>query len=343
MATITKRGTGWFAQVRRKGHTPQYQTFSSKTDAQVWAREQEARIDKQTAPLDLRALRTTSLGDVVRRYLDDVTPKKRSADSERLRLTKLLRDPLCDNALADLTPRALAAYRDARLALVKPGTVRRELSLINHALDVARREWGLGLLQNPLELVSLPALNNARDRRLQKGEVRKLEDALASTRNPLIAPMVRFAIETAMRRAEMLALEWRHIDLSQRTAHIPWSKTGRGRTIPLTDAALAILAARASDGAEGRVFPMTPVSFRLAWERMRSRAGLRDLRFHDLRHEAISRFCELGLTIPEVAVISGHRDPRMLFRYAHLRPVELARKLAGLSWQEDTQVPAPST
>jgi len=337
MATITKRGTGWFAQVRRKGHAPQYRTFSTRVDAQMWAREQEALIDKQLAPLDLRTLRTSSLGDIMRRYLVEVTPKKRSAESERLRLTKLLREPLCDNSLADLTPRALAAYRDARLAVVKPGTVRRELSLIHHALDVARREWGMGLLQNPVELVSQPPLNNARDRRLQKGEATKLNDALALTRNPLVAPMVHFAIETAMRRAEILALEWRHIDLTERTAHIPWSKTGKRRTIPLTDAALAVLEMRSRDGSEGRVFPMTAVAFRLAWERARRRAGLGDLRFHDLRHEAISRFCELGLTIPEVAVISGHRDPRMLFRYAHLRPGELARKLSGRSWQGEVE------
>jgi len=65
----------------------------------------------------------------------------------------------------------------------------------------------------------------------------------------------------------------------------------------------------------------------LAWDRLRSRAGLSDLRFHDLRHEAISRFFELGLNIPEVAVISGHKDPRMLFRYTHLRAENLVSRL----------------
>ena len=74
-------------------------------------------------------------------------------------------------------------------------------------------------------------------------------------------------------------------------------------------------------------FPVTPNGFRLAWDRLRSRAGLVDFRFHDLRHEAISRFFELGLNIPEVAVISGHKDPRMLFRYAHLRAEELVDRL----------------
>jgi integrase len=163
----------------------------------------------------------------------------------------------------------------------------------------------------------------------------KLEIALSRTRNPLVGPIIHFAIETALRRAEILALKWRHINLDQRTAHIEWSKTGKGRTIPLTDGSLAILQGRPSEGRQGPVFPITAVALRLAWERMRARAGLRDLRFHDLRHEAISRFCELGLTIPEVAVISGHKDPRMLFRYAHLRPTDLARKLSGRSWENE--------
>ena len=76
-------------------------------------------------------------------------------------------------------------------------------------------------------------------------------------------------------------------------------------------------------------FPVTPNGFRLAWDRLRRRAGLSDLRFHDLRHEAISRFFELGLNIPEVAVISGHKDPRMLFRYTHLRAADLVDKIVA--------------
>ncbi len=170
---------------------------------------------------------------------------------------------------------------------------------------------------------------------MREGELVRLEEALARTRNELVRPVVLFAIETAIRRAEILALEWRHVDLEQRTANIPWSKTGKARTIPLTEAAVGLLRARAPAKTQSRVFPITSVAFRLAWERARERAGLSDLRFHDSRHEALSRFCELGLTIPELAVISGHRDPRMLFRYAHLSPADLAKKLAGRSWAEE--------
>ena len=185
MATIRKRGNGWSVQVRRKGFSAQYRTFRLKREAEAWARMQEAGVDRQHAPADLRALRRMTLGDVLRRYLIEVTPRKRSADSERLRLGKVLRAPLCDLALADLTAGPLAAYRDERLRSVRPGTVRRELSLIRHALEIARCEWDVALPDNPLGRVSLPSLRNARTRRLNPGEIERLREALGRARNPL--------------------------------------------------------------------------------------------------------------------------------------------------------------
>ena len=335
MATITKRGNGWSVQVRRKGFSAQYRTFRLKREAEAWARMQEAGVDRQHAPADLRALRRMTLGDVLRRYLIEVTPRKRSADSERLRLGKVLRAPLCDLALADLTAGPLAAYRDERLRSVRPGTVRRELSLIRHALEIARCEWDVALPDNPLGRVSLPSLRNARTRRLNPGEIERLREALGRARNPLPLAIVTFAIDTGLRRGEILQLRWCHVNIANRTAHIPQTKTGHPRTIPLTDGALAVLSALTCGG-EDRVFPMSPVALRLAWDRACIRAGLQDLRFHDMRHEALSRFAELGLTVPELAVISGHRDPRMLFRYTHLRPHDLAAKLAGRCWTDQS-------
>jgi len=337
MATITKRGGGWFAQIRRKGYPTQYKTFRLKADAVAWAREREGAIDGGAVPRGSRGLTATTLGAVLRRYIREVTPTKRSADTERMRLEKLQRDPVCDLDLASLSAHAISAYRDRRLVEVKPATVRRELALLHHALHVAGREWGYGLATNPIALVTPPSVDDARDRRLRVGELERLEEAMATTRNPLVRPVVLLAIETAMRRAEILNLRRRDLDFAQRTVHIPWSKTGKSRTIPLTGAALSILNTQAHRAGGGELlFPISPNALRLAWERIRSRAKLSDLRFHDLRHEAISRFCELGLSMAEVALISGHRDYRMLARYTHLHPVEVARKLAGRSWEAET-------
>jgi len=337
MASITKRKNGWFAQIRRKGFEPEYRTFSTKAEAEKWDREREAAMDRREPVISARSLRSHVLGDLIRRYLSEVTPLKRSAESERLRMGKMLTAPISRLTLAELSSVPLAAYRDARLAKVKPGTVIRELGLLSNVIEIARREWGVPITTNPLKMVRRPTLRNARDRRLRDGELQQIESALTETRNPLLRPVVMLAIETALRRGELLKLRWHNIDLVRRTAHIPDTKTGYPRTIPLNDRALAIL--RSLDRSGDHVFPMTPMAFKLAWNRLRQRAGVPDLRLHDLRHEAISRFAEMGLTTVELAVISGHRDPRMLFRYAHLRPEDLAAKLAGRSWEAERKNP----
>lgn len=332
MATISKRAKGWFVQIRRKGYESEYKTLPTKEAAERWARERESRIDRGEEPQDRRRLRSTTLGDLIRRYMDEVTPAKASADTERMRLSKMLRAPMCDITLVDLHSAPIAAYREARAKEVKPGTIARELGLLHSILEVARRDWGIGLPQNVVAKVRRLPVRNARDRRLNPGELQQLKASLKYTRNTLIEPAILFAIETALRRGELLNLTWRAIDLERRIAHVPKTKTGHPRTIPLTDQAVAILKALPVNGE--KVFPMSAIALRLAWNRLRERAGMSDLRFHDLRHEAISRFAEMGLTAAELAVISGHRDPRMLMRYTHLRPADLAQKLAGRSWVE---------
>lgn len=328
MATITKRAKGWFVQIRRKGYEPEYKTLPTKEAAEKWAREREGRIDRGEEPLDRRQLKGITLGDLIRRYIDEVTPKKRSADSECARLSKMLGAPMCDIALLDLKSAPIAAYRDSRAKQVKPGTIARELGLLHTIIEVARLDWGVSIPHNVVAQVRRLPVRNARDRRLRPGELQRLNEALKETRNSLIRPAILFAIQTALRRGELLNLTWANINVETRLAHIPETKTGHPRTIPLTGEAVAILEALLVT--EERVFPITAMALRLAWNRVRERAGMSDLRFHDLRHEAISRFAEKGLTMAELAVISGHRDPRMLMRYTHLRPADLAKKLATL-------------
>lgn len=329
MATISKRGSGWFAQVRRKGYPHEHKSFSSRREAVAWARSKEAELDAIAPASNPNAARQTTLGDLVRRYVAEVTPRKRSQESERLRLNKLVLNEIASLALAEVTPEAVAAYRDARLALVKPATVRRELALLQHVMEVARRDWGYWIKVNPVALIRQPTVRDARDRRLSGGEWERLVAALAVCHNRSIRPVVELAIHTGLRRSEILGLEWRHINWSERTAHVPLSKNGHPRTIPLTDAALAVLGGLCRSD-DGKVFGISANAFRLAWERTKRRAGIVGLRFHDLRHEAISRFAELGLNVPELALISGHRDYRMLQRYTHIRAADLAAKLNRL-------------
>jgi integrase len=173
-----------------------------------------------------------------------------------------------------------------------------------------------------------PPNGKARDRRLKPGEWQRLVEAAKKTRNPLLLPLISFALETGMRRGEMLGAKWEHLRWERQTLHVPVTKNGHARTIPLTDKAISILSEiRKVRRNEPEIFPLSSEAVKLCWVRLTKRAGLDDLHFHDLRHEAVSRFFELGLSVPEVALISGHKDPRMLFRYTHLKAEDVGRKL----------------
>jgi integrase len=138
-----------------------------------------------------------------------------------------------------------------------------------------------------------------------------------------------------MRRGELLTIRWCDFDADTKLVYLPLTKNGESRTVPLSPEALGVLLRQMRIEHEERIFPVSANAIRLAWERLKRRANIEDLRFHDLRHEAISRFFEQGLTIPEVSLISGHKDARMLFRYTHLKPEKLAEKLQRLAGSQE--------
>lgn len=288
----------------------------------------EARADRGELPASVKVLDRYKVRDVIERYRDEVTVKKKSCDTETSILNAFLRQPMADYTLSKISLSDFASYREARLQTVKPGTVNRELAIIRHAFDLAKQEWDMPLRENPLSKLKKLKVNNARSRRLTPDELEALHKAIHKTRNSYIMPLIRFAMETGMRRGELLRLTWQDIDFDNRTLFIPVTKNGHSRTIPLTGQAILILRELQARGVDvDRVFPLTASGIRMSWDRLVARAKIQDLHFHDLRHEAISRFFERGLTIPEVALISGHRDFKMLFRYTHLKPEDIANKL----------------
>jgi integrase len=328
MATIRKRGAKWQVQVRRKGGCPISRSFASKKDAQTWGREMDRRADLRELPADLKLLDQYTLGDLVRRYLNSVTPRKRGADYERVILSAFLRHPLCTRRLSELSGRLFAAYRDERLQEIKPPSLKRQLAPLSNLFEVARSEWGIPLRENPITKLKLPTNDRSRERRLAPGEYERLIEAADRSRNPLLLPIIQLALETGMRRGEILKVRWCDVSLQHRWLLIPDTKSGKSRTIPLTPGAVQIIAGhKAGIGISNEIegcgdrsdllFPTSANSVRLAWKRITKRARLSDLRFHDLRHEAISRFFEMGLTAPEVALISGHEGIRTLSRYSH--------------------------
>jgi integrase len=369
MGTITKRGElQWQAKVRRMGFPTQSRTFSYKEDAEKWVRAVERELET-SGFVDRREADKNTLGEVLRRYQREVTPAKKSADIESIKIDVILKDAsLPKLKMSAITSTAVASWRDRRLKEVSGATVNREIDVLSTVLNHARREWGIHL-ENPIPYVKRPDKARARDRRFSAEEEAYLLAALTGgqrqadgtyskgARNPWLLPLVQLAIETAMRRGELLALEWEHVDLKRQTAHLPDTKNGDARTVPLSTRAVAILAALPQPDADedeeveadarrtGRVFATTALALRKGFTRSIERAQeqyvadckaakrkplagfLVDVHFHDTRHEAASRLAEKLSNVLELSAVTGHRDLRMLRRYYHPRAEDLAKKL----------------
>lgn len=340
MASVQKRNGKWQARVRRAGHATRAKSFISRTDALRWVREAELELDRSGFGYDHTMLERTTVADLLTRYRREITPTKRGHASEAKRIDVFLRYPWTALTLARVTPQTFAQHRDRRSREVEAGTVIRELGLLHTVFEIARQEWDIPLQENPIARVRKPRAAAGRKRRLEPNELTGLLQSCSACRSDWLQPGILLAIETAMRRGEILNIRLTDIDTVNCLLSIPETKTDTPRTIPLTVRAVEILSALAAQaGTDGRLFPISANAFRLAWERCKGRTaahipGITDLRFHDLRHEAVSRLFELGLSVPEVASISGHKDPRMLFRYTHLKPQDIVAKLRSRSAEQ---------
>lgn len=338
MATFRKRGDKWQSRIQRRNQPDISKSFLTKQDAERWARGVERSLDLGDYAPRSDAIKGT-LGDLLKRYREEVTPTKRSARHETQWLKHLERDTLAAIPLASLTAKAVADYRDRRLKEVTPSTLLRTLQVMSAILNHARKEWGMAV-KNVVADVRKPAPNKAREKSLTADEEQCLMSALTSggrngrgqflpgTRNPWIAPAVALALATAMRRGELLALRWEDINLERRTAFLPVTKNGDSRCVPLSPKALEVLATLPHSD-DGRVFPIAANALQKAFARAREVAGLPDLHFHDLRHCAVTNLAKKLPNLIELAAVSGHRDLAMLKRYYHTRPEDLAMKLAS--------------
>ena len=327
MATIRKLRGRWQAQVRRKGLKPRAKSFDTKADAEKWARNLETEFDRGGGFIDTRLAEKMTLRELLERYLTEITPHKRSAQTETYRIRVLMKHEIAYRTLAMLSPTDIALYRDERLKVVATSTILKELNTLAHAIDIGRKEWGVHLMQNPCRMIRRPSPPRGRERRLEEGEEQKLLEAADTARNPYMRSLIIIALETAMRQGEILSLEWQDIDFNRRIAHLDMTKNGESRDIPLSQLALRTLIELQEGSINQRVFPLTKSAVGQAWEHLRDRADMIDFRFHDLRHEAISRLLEKGFNVIETATISGHKELRMLQRYSHLRAVDLVDRL----------------
>ncbi|WP_225561724.1 site-specific integrase [Rhodanobacter sp. DHB23] len=317
--------------------------------------------------LDRSEAETTTLYALLDRYETEVMPALKGVVREKSVLGLWRDTPLSKRTVATIRSGDIAQQRDTWLAAgLAPATVLRRLARLSHLFNTARKEWGMESLSNPVELVRKPTPNNARTRRVvappsngrrcdrQMDELARIS---ASSESRVLPVILTLAVETAMRRGEIAALLWENIDLGRRVAHLPETKNGNSRDVPLSTVAVDVLASLLPKGVgkrrktsivppelRGLVFAMHADGITQAFERALERARtkylqecaehnqppdpafLRDLRFHDLRHEATSRLAA-RFQLHELAKITGHRDTRMLLRYYHPDAADLAKRL----------------
>ena len=322
MATICKRntnkGTKYQVQVRKKGHQAVFKSFQSFKDAQTYAKDIEVKIERSVYQSG-KAADTFLFGDIADRFINEVLIDKKGYEIEKYNIRPVIRY-LKDYKLINIRPHVIASFMRSRLEQVSASTVRRELGLISRILVSAERDFGIYLPQgNPVSHIKKP-IEKSRDRRPKDTELELLVP------DKTIGHYVSFAIETGMRRGEIVNIKPEHLlGDQQNLLLIPETKTGIPRTIPLSTRAQEALN-KFLYATNGKTI-LKPHSVSQAFLRACKRHGITGLRFHDLRHEATSRFFEKGLNIMEVSLITGHRSLAMLNRYTHLKPESLLDKL----------------
>ena len=322
MGCVRKRGNSWNAQVRISGWRSFTKTFQTKLDAKQWIVTLEKEL--KSKPFPEKNIKNLKLKDLFNKYKFEILPKLKSHKIVTYKLNFLSRLWLGEIKVINLTKGHLEQFCKDRKLVVKDGTIKSELMLIKRIVKIATDKWNYGIPFNAFYGIELPSPHKPRNRRATKEELSILIAHANKQRNTYISTIIQFAVETGMRRSEILKLKWIDVNLETRIASLYDTKNGDDRHIPLTKTAVQLLSnlTQLSDF----VFPISANCLRLAWERCKKKSNIKGLRFHDLRHEAVSRYFEMGLSVPEVALISGHKDVRQLFRYTHLKPESLIAK-----------------
>nr|WP_010395719.1 site-specific integrase [Paracoccus sp. TRP] len=320
MASIRKLPSGSFrAEVARQG-VRKSKVFPTKTAAKEWAARQEYLILNAD---EVKGQGT--LGDAMERYARERSPQKRGARWEIIRLEKLRKDSLAKVKMADLRASDIADWRDRRSKEVAPASVIREMQLISSVLTVCVKEWGL-ISHNPASDVRKPTKPPARSRLPTDDEMERLaisagDDLTRATARAFHA--FRFACETAMRAGEIVGLTWDRIDTDARVAHLPMTKNGSPRDVPLSKAAMALLEALPR---QDPVFGLTSAQLDVLWRKLRDRAGVEGLNFHDSRAAGTGKLAK-KVDVLSLARITGHRDLKMLMVYYRETAADLAKRL----------------
>lgn len=323
MASIQKRGNKWVAEVRLVGKY-RSKSFDAKGPAKDWADDEERKLRRKDT-----ITQGKTLGQAMQRYMDEVTPEKKGARWEDIRLKKLMRDEIAAIQLTDLNADDIEDWMGLRKkAGLKGSSINRELNLLSAVLTKARKRWKW-LDGHPMANVERPADPPSRDKTYSDDDISRILLALGyegqvTTLRHKIAVAMLLALETAMRQGEIWGMTWEAINWEKCYVHLPETKNGDSRNVALSDKALALLQSMAPG--KGRVFTMPQASAGVIYKRAMQLAEISGLTFHDLRHTATTRLAG-KLDMLDLARMTGHRDPRNLLIYYNPKPHDIAKKL----------------
>ena len=322
MATIRRSGSGWQALIRKKKYQGQTsKTFSSKAAAKLWANAVESSF-KTPFKLDLKPPQI--FREAIDLYIQGPLQDHRSGANEQYPLKVLANSWLGGVLLEELSIRHFALWRDERLSKVKPNTIMRELRVLRVLLDWAKDELDCQLSSNPARALKVRGTSDARSPFITPSQQKSLLIALDQSRNPNHKRLTQLALATGMRRSELLSLKWDDLDLDNKLVHLSrkdCAATGiqtSQRIVPLSPQSIELL--RRYPKTSNKVIELSVGAARHGFSRARTIAGLPNLRFHDLRHIAISTMWSEGMNALEISAASGHKDLRMLMRYSHYQP-----------------------
>lgn len=336
MAYITKVKAGWRAQVERKGVRDSI-TLPTKSAASQWATKREAEIlAGAVSPWPRK-----TVADALDRYAREVTPTKAGARAEDLRLTAIQRHfpALCAKLLHEVTAADLAAWRDARLAKVTPGSVQRDINILRNVWTVAAKEWGWTPQPTPWASIRLPGNNPPRTRRLGWREIRRIlrRCGYVTGQHPQtglqgVAWAFLLSLRTAMRAGEVMGLTPESVDLKAGVVTLATHKTvaavGR-RLVPLTPAGLRLLRVLVAGSVAGdRLISLSPASLDTLFRRITRQVLVADAHFHDARATALTMMSR-KMDVLTLARISGHKDLSLLLStYYRESAAEVSARLA---------------
>lgn len=328
-------GGKWRVLIRRKGHAAQCKTFPTKAQAERWARQREADIAGGAAP-QLAGLTVADVIDAYERLRDASRPISDSSNEHYM--LKALRRGLGHLPIATMTPQHLVDFAGMRREEgAGPYTINMDVSKLGTVMRYGGASLRLalpdvvGAARPLLTHLRLIGGGGRRDRRPTDDELARVIEAMTEKRGKLYGEAVAFAAVSAMRRGEVCAFKWADIDMETRVVAL-WRKDPRkGKVlerVPILPPAWEIVK-RQPASEDGRVFPLHPGTLSKYFTEACRALSIPDLHFHDCRHEGTSRMFEGGYTIPEVALVTGHKSWNMLKRYTQLKPEDLTRPASG--------------